>query len=64
MPDDNKKGITVKIDAELHAQVREYIEKYEAQAKNEEKKKSRRVNARRHVSGEVEENEEVPAQSQ
>lgn len=28
MPDDNKKGITVKIDAELHAQVREYIESH------------------------------------
>lgn len=28
MPDDNKKGVTVKIDAELHAQVREYIESH------------------------------------
>ena len=26
MPDNEKKGITVKVDAQLHAQVREYIE--------------------------------------
>ena len=26
MADENKKGITVKIDADLHAQVKEYIE--------------------------------------
>ena len=26
MAEDNKKGITVKIDAELHAQVREYLD--------------------------------------
>lgn len=28
MPADEKKGITVKIDAELHAEVREYVEKH------------------------------------
>jgi hypothetical protein len=26
MPENEKKGITVKVDAQLHAQVREYIE--------------------------------------
>ena len=29
MSTNEKKGITVKIDAELHAQVREYLEKHE-----------------------------------
>ena len=29
MPDNEKKGITVKVDAQLHAQVREYIEAHE-----------------------------------
>lgn len=28
MPEDNKKGITVKIDAALHAQVKEYVESH------------------------------------
>lgn len=28
MPEDNKKGITVKIDAALHAQVKEYVENH------------------------------------
>ena len=28
MPENEKKGITVKVDAQLHAQVREYIEAY------------------------------------
>ncbi len=29
MPNDEKKGITVKVDAELHAEVRQYLEKHE-----------------------------------
>lgn len=29
MPSDGKKGITVKIDAELHAEVRQYLESHE-----------------------------------
>ena len=29
MPNDEKKGITVKVDAELHAEVRQYLEKHQ-----------------------------------